>query len=413
MLPKVENVKLKRRVFWLFMFLFGLAEMHAQVSVSFLSQQVCQDTPIVNAPKYFCSSCSEMGVSMAKINNVGHEEEVTLKEKSSSVGCFNAGLFLLSLFFLSLFLWTVYRLRTIRMRVQKHLLINRVADQTTRLKNNNVALKVRAQELDRINQILEERQKLITEQAEELESQAENLQKSNQELLRHIKTKDKLFSIIAHDLRAPFNTIMGFSSLLTEVSEQDDKEQLRAYARYINDASLLVFNLLENLLYWARSQTNEIQFVPGVFRLDEIVKENVGLVRETAIKKEIRLEDTGYHNYAVFGDVNMMRTVFRNLMINAVKFTDKGGAVTITSSELEEEIEVCISDTGRGMSEEELERVLHSGVGHSQKGTDGEKGSGLGLVLCQEFISRNRGRLKVSSQPGEGSCFSFTLPKKA
>lgn len=321
--------------------------------------------------------------------------------------------FIISMVIFTIFLaLVVFRLQTASLRRQKRLLLGQVTEQTDRLRRNNAALKIRAQELDRVNQVLEERQGLITEQSEELESQAEHLQKSNQELLKHIKTKDKLFSIIAHDLRAPFNTIMGFSSLLTEVSEQDDKEQLKAYARYVNDASLLVFNLLENLLYWARSQTNEIQFLPEVFRLDDIIKENIGLVRETAIKKELRIDDSGYKNYEVFGDVNMMRTVFRNLMINAVKFTGKGGMVMITSQEEAEWVHVCVSDTGRGMSEEELEKILHSGAGHSQKGTEGEQGSGLGLVLCQEFITRNRGRFSVTSQLGEGSTFCFSLPKK-
>jgi signal transduction histidine kinase/ligand-binding sensor domain-containing protein len=309
--------------------------------------------------------------------------------------------------------YAVFRIRTARLRKQKRILLSQVANQTARLRKSNIALKTRAEELDIVNRVLEERQRLITEQAEELESQAEHLKNSNQELVKHIKTKDKLFSIIAHDLRSPFNTIMGFSSLLTEVSEQDNKEQLKAYARYVNDASLLVFNLLENLLFWARSQTNEIQFVPEIFHLDEIIKENVGLVRETAIKKEIRINDAEYNNLKVFADVNMMRTVFRNLMINAVKFTDKGGMVSVTSREADGWVYVSVSDTGIGMTEIDLEKILNSGLGYSQKGTDGEQGSGLGLVLCQEFIARNNGRFDVCSQPGKGSTFCFSLPAQA
>lgn len=352
-------------------------------------------------------------VKAANNDGVWNEEGISIQIRILPPWWFSVWFLVGMLFVLVLVVYGMFRFRTAGLRKQKRLLLSQVADQTARLRNNNLALKMRAEDLDRVNHILEERQKLITEQAEELESQAENLQKSNQELLKHIKTKDKLFSIIAHDLRAPFNTIMGFSSLLTDAGQKESQEKMKAYARYINDASLLVFNLLENLLYWARSQTNEIQFVPGMFRLDEVVLENIGLVRETAMKKEIRIDDSEYQNYEVYADANMMQTVVRNLMMNAVKFTGKGGVVKVTSSQVDGWVHVCVSDTGRGMSEGELEKILHSGTGYSQKGTDGEQGSGLGLVLCQEFISRNRGQLTVTSQLGEGSSFCFSLPNRA
>ncbi|GAO28240.1 sensor histidine kinase [Geofilum rubicundum JCM 15548] len=350
-------------------------------------------------------------VKAANNDGVWNEEGISIDIRILPPWWFSIWFLTSFLVVLVLLVYGIFRLRTARLRRQKRLLLSQVSDQTARLRNSNKILKDRAEELDRVNQVLEERQRLIVEQAEELESQAENLQKSNQELVKHIKTKDKLFSIIAHDLRAPFNTIMGFSSLLTEISEEDDKEQVKSYARYVNDASLLVFNLLENLLYWARSQTNEIQFVPGVFQLQEVIKDNVGLVRETAIKKEIRIDDRDCKNFEVFGDENMMRTVLRNLIINAVKFTPRGGVVTVTTKAHKDGVEVCVADTGTGMSETDIEKILHSGAGYSQKGTDGEKGSGLGLVLCQEFIVRNGGHLHVTSKLGEGSSFCFTIPR--
>jgi signal transduction histidine kinase/ligand-binding sensor domain-containing protein len=352
-------------------------------------------------------------VKAANNDGVWNEEGISIEIRILPPWWFSIWFLVTMLVVLVLSIYGLFRVRTARLRRQKRLLLNQVSDQTARLRNSNKILKQRAEELDWVNQVLEERRKLITEQAEELESQADNLQKSNQELVKHIKTKDKLFSIIAHDLRAPFNTIMGFSSLLTEVSEEDDKEQLKSYARYVNDASLLVFNLLENLLYWARSQTNEIQFVPGVFQLEEVIKDNVGLVRETAIKKEIRIDDHDCKNFEVFGDENMMRTVLRNLIINAVKFTPRGGVVTVTTKAHKDGVEVCVADTGTGISETDIEKILHSGAGYSQKGTDGETGSGLGLVLCQEFITRNGGRLNVASELGVGSSFCFTIPRQA
>jgi signal transduction histidine kinase/ligand-binding sensor domain-containing protein len=352
-------------------------------------------------------------VKAANNDGVWNEEGIFIKIRILPPWWLSFWFLTIMLVVLVLAVYGLFRLRTSRLRKQKRLLLSQVSDQTARLRNSNKKLKDRAEELDRVNQVLEERQKLIVEQAEELESQAENLQKSNQELLKLINTKDKLFSIIAHDLRAPFNTIMGFSSLLTESSQADDREQLRSYARHVNDASLLVFNLLENLLHWARSQTNEIQFVPGVFQLEALIKDNVGLVRETANKKEIRIDDQDCKNHEVFGDENMMHTVLRNLIINAVKFTPRGGVVTVSTKEHEDGVEVCVADTGTGMSEADVEKILHSGAGYSQKGTDGEKGSGLGLVLCQEFIARNGGRLRIASQLGAGSSFCFTIPRPA
>jgi len=315
--------------------------------------------------------------------------------------------------FLFFSIFAFYRYRTAILRRQKRLLLSKVESQTEQLRKSNKRLKDRAMELDRVNHMLEERQKFISEQSEELECQAENLKGSNEELLKLIETKDKLFSIIAHDLRSPFNTIMGFSSLLAEAGEDDNIEQLKSYARYVNDASIIVFNLLENLLYWARSQTNEIQFKPSSFYLDEIVRENIDLVRETMIKKEIKLDDGGYKNILVYGDVNMMRTVFRNLIINAIKFTQKGGLVTITSKDRGNVAEICVADNGVGMSDQEMAIIFKSSAGgYTQKGTDGEKGSGLGLELCKEFISRNGGELKVVSELGKGSSFCFSVPKQ-
>lgn len=318
------------------------------------------------------------------------------------------GLIVLVLFVITLL---VHNYRTNSLRRQKRRLAHLVAEQTWKLRKNNRTLKQRTVELNNINLVLGERQRIISEQSEELESQAENLQRSNAELLRLIKTKDKLFSIIAHDLRAPFNTIMGFSSLLMEFCDVDDKEQVRKYSTYVHDASLQVFNLLENLLYWARSQTNEIQVSPSDINLNEIVLENIYLVRESAIKKQITVNSGDFGEYRIFADANMMRTVLRNLLINAIKFTSRGGVVSLSAQKRDGFVKISVADTGIGIPEKEVNTILTTGIGISQNGTEGEKGSGLGLLLCKEFVARNGGVFMVESEPGKGSVFSFTLPE--
>lgn len=303
-----------------------------------------------------------------------------------------------------------YRLRTVVLRRQKKRLTHLVAENTRKLRKNNEALKQRTVELNRINYLLEERQQIIEQQSEELEKQAQNLQLRNEELHKLNQTKDRLFSIIAHDLRAPFNTILGFSSLLIESKEHVDKEQVTQHARYIHDASLQVYNLLENLLYWARSQTNEINYVPANSDLNQIVIENIDLIRESVIKKNININTENYINIPVYMDVDMMKTVVRNLIINAVKFTAQGGTVSISSEKNGNKVKLSIADTGVGINNEDLQLLTKPGHQKTTKGTDGERGSGLGLVLCNEFVTRNKGRLIIESKPGEGSVFSILLP---
>ncbi|HLW08047.1 MAG TPA: two-component regulator propeller domain-containing protein, partial [Marinilabiliaceae bacterium] len=249
--------------------------------------------------------------------------------------------------------------------------------------------------------------------AQLVSEQTSQLRENNEELLRLIATRDKLFSIIAHDLRSPFNTILGFTGLLTEAFDETDPERMKQYARYIHDSSISVFNLLENLLFWARSQTNQIQFNPSASQLDEIVEDSVSLVRESAVKKNQTIDTSQYINYEVFMDVDMMRSVVRNLIINAIKFTLPGGFIKIASSLTEEFVTVSISDTGQGMSQKDIKRVSRNLSIHSSPGTSGEKGAGLGLSLSYEFIKMNGGELTIESTLGKGSTFSFTLPRRS
>lgn len=304
------------------------------------------------------------------------------------------------------------RLRTVALRRQKKHLSHMVAEKTWKLRKNNESLKQRTVELNRINFILEERQQTIEQQSLELEMQALSLQKTNNELSKLNNTKDKLFSIIAHDLRAPFNTILGFSGLLIDINDRDDLEKVSVHARYVHDASLQVYNLLENLLFWARSQTNEIHCNPIITDLNQIVDDNLDLLKESFVKKELEILTDGYENYPVCVDLDMMRTVVRNLLINAIKFTPKGGSVSLKAKKIKSLVKLSISDTGVGIHKDDMQLLTIAGEQKTTKGTEGERGSGLGLVLCNEFTVRNGGRLIIESELGQGSTFSILLPQK-
>ena len=306
-------------------------------------------------------------------------------------------------------IWAVFRYRTRQLQRQKIELESKVAGQTVRLRQQNSSLKRRADELEEANRLLEERRELIGEQASKLEEQAEELRASNEQLVRHLQTKDRLYSLVAHDLRAPFNTIMGFASLLTDAGDDADKEKVKMYARFINDAALQVFNLLENLLFWARSQSDEIQFSPSALNLSDLIRETLDLLSDSALKKTVAMYEQVDTDVQVYADENMLRTIVRNLLMNALKFTDAGGEVRVAAKKSGEQIRICVIDSGVGMDAATLEKIS-SAQGHTESGTRGEKGSGLGLLLCRDFIERNGGQLEVSSTPGKGSRFCFTLP---
>lgn len=224
------------------------------------------------------------------------------------------------------------------------------------------------------------------------------------------KTKDKLFSIIAHDLKNPFNTIIGFSELLKKVLSGNENPKPLKYTEFIYDASKNAYYLLENLLEWSRSQSNRLNFEPARVDLVRTIESNLKFVAELAINKEIVLkyEDTG--TTIVYCDPNMLNVVMRNLLTNAIKFTPKNGQISISCSTKGNFIATSVTDTGIGMTPEQVNNLFVLNTSSSNTGTEGERGTGLGLVLCQEFITKNNGMIWAESTPGLGSTFTFTLP---
>ncbi len=226
-------------------------------------------------------------------------------------------------------------------------------------------------------------------------------------------TKDKFFSIIAHDLKNPFNALIGLSKMLLNQLDRMDEAKMKEIVRMIYDSSNHTYQLLENLLDWSRMQTGKMQWKPMEIGIGAIAYENVCLLKAGAEKKEISLSSDVGSDTLAYADPNMVTMVVRNLLSNAVKFTGKGGSVHICSETRDQFEEIAVIDTGVGMKPEDVEKLFRIDVHHSTPGTDKEAGTGLGLILCRDFIQKNGGDIRVESEMGKGSRFVFTLPKSA
>lgn len=236
------------------------------------------------------------------------------------------------------------------------------------------------------------------------------LKQSEQNLRQSNDIRARLFRIISHDLRSPFNAILGLSDLLLQDYGRLNEREKREFIGHINSTAKNTYTLVENLLEWSAMQTNGIQVKTENLNLKKLVSENLALQQESARRKEISLESSVADNVTAYADRNMSNTVVRNLLSNAIKFTHQGGKVSIAAQTTGDLVEISISDTGTGMTEEEIEQLLNADLNPSKLGTNQEKGTGFGLMLCKEFIETQGGRLHIESTPGVGSRFMFTLP---
>lgn len=222
--------------------------------------------------------------------------------------------------------------------------------------------------------------------------------------------KDKFFSIIAHDLRNPFNTIIGFSNILRDSYKDLDQKEVTHFIELINDSALNAYNLLGNLLDWARSQTNTISYMPMNIDIGEIISATASMLAGDAQKKNITFVNRVPDGIMVRADNNMLATVIRNLLTNAIKFTRSGGDVSVCYNSLDGVQEFTVEDSGVGIDPGDIEKLFNIDTKVATKGTAGEPGTGLGLILCREFIEKNAGTIRVESEPDKGSRFIFTLP---
>ena len=310
-----------------------------------------------------------------------------------------------------LLLVAAYYLRISRFRKHEVLLKKMVTQKTYELRQMNSVLIKQAEELNNTNTLLEERQKQIEGQSQELSLQKEELVKMNNELHELNATKDKFFSIIAHDIKNPFSAIMGFTALLEENYKDWNDEMKMEVINLVHISSKNLYQLLENLLQWSRSQRGTIEFKPEKVELNELIDNVTGLMNSTTEAKNIDLEILLAENaVAVNADRQMLDTILRNLIGNSVKFTNNGGKVQIISEAINEYVKIQIIDNGIGMHPQVKDNLFRIDTNFTTVGTDNEIGTGLGLILVKEFVEKHGGQIGVESEPGKGSNFYFTLP---
>ena len=272
------------------------------------------------------------------------------------------------------------------------------------VEDRTVALKTVIDELNAKNQLLIQRQEEVIRQRDILEDKKQKLNELNE-------TKDKFFSILAHDLRSPLNSLIGFNQMILEEINNLDKAAIQLIAGKLIESSKNVLNLLDNLLFWALAQTDGLSLRIEKNNLSELTQKTIKLMEPVANQKELYITFETRGKQDTFFDYNTISTVLRNLISNAIKFSFKGQTVIVRMKEFERYHQISVIDQGIGMSHEQLTQLFKIHKKQSRKGTDQEQGTGLGLILCKEFVEKNGGIIKVESTEMKGSTFSFTIPK--
>lgn len=258
-----------------------------------------------------------------------------------------------------------------------------------------------SKKLEKLNQDLE---KLVEKRTQKTIEYANMLEEAN-------NTKDKFFSIIAHDLKNPFNTLIGYSDILKSEFREYREDEIYQQLHIIHDTSVKGYNLLDNLLQWSRSQTNTIPFNPVKVDLYDIMQICLSDVEYQCQFKDIEIHNEIKKGFYFIADKNLIITVIRNLISNAVKFTPRNGLITLSADKDPNNINITIKDTGVGISPEDIEKLFKIDKVISRPGTNKEKGSGLGLILCKEFVEKHGGEIWVESEIEKGSEFKFSIPK--
>ncbi len=256
----------------------------------------------------------------------------------------------------------------------------------------------------------------IKEDITERKRTMELIEQSEMDLREINAKKDKFFSIIAHDLRSPFSGLAGLTSLLKSSLKELSEEQIDNYLGLINQSAQHIFKLLENLLSWAKTQTGKIEFTPSYVTLRQIVDETVSVVAISAKNKDIEIEVNIDYYETVFADENMLKTIIRNLIANAIKYTHKKGTIKISSIiqifNKKKYNVIAVSDNGMGIPKDKQDKIFNIENNYTTVGTEKEKGTGLGLILCKEFVEKHFGKIWCESKENHGSTFFFSLPVK-
>jgi signal transduction histidine kinase len=247
----------------------------------------------------------------------------------------------------------------------------------------------------------------IKRQNERMRNQVKQLKAK---LYRTRYNNAKFIALIAHDLRSPFNTITGFLQLLKEEMGPDEGKK-GDYIQYASESAEKTLNLIDSLQNWALNQNNEQYFNPVKINLSELFAELIGSIDFLAKPKQIKISDYADPELVIFADYLMIKTILRNLIDNAIKFTDRGSTISLSGSDCGQEVEIEVKDAGKGMSGETQKNLIKDPF-HSKNDSCNENGSCLGLFLCKEFVEEHGGTMQVESEPGKGSKFKFTLPNK-
>ena len=228
-------------------------------------------------------------------------------------------------------------------------------------------------------------------------------------------SKTKFLQIIAHDLRAPFHGLLGFSEILAKERESLDELGVQNIADYLHDTAQSTYHLLENLLNWAMAEGGHFVYHPVHFPVKQATQIVFDILNTLALQKNIQLIETVADDLKIYADINMVTSLIQNLVSNALKFTpmDGSGKVYIEAKQCDDQVEICVRDTGLGMSKAQIKDVFQPNLKVSLQGTSGEKGTGLGLVLCKRFVDLNQGKMQVSSKQGQGTTVRVSLPTAA
>lgn len=238
------------------------------------------------------------------------------------------------------------------------------------------------------------------------------IENDNKELQNVNATKNKLISVMAHDLRNHFNAILGFSNILKEADFNLNSKEGKQYINILNEQAEDTNNLLESLLMWSRTQSNQIIFMPEKIDLEVLFAETLESLKNIGKIKNIKINYSINVQNELLADKNMLTTILRNLVSNSIKFTPSKGSIDIIALERLDNFEFIVKDNGIGLKEENKKTLFKQEVKKSTPGTNNEKGTGLGLLLCKEFIEKHKGEIWVNSKPGKGSEFIFTIPKQ-
>lgn len=245
----------------------------------------------------------------------------------------------------------------------------------------------------------------------ELQKTREALQYANEQLRQSNEMKDRLFSLVAHDLRGPFQTFISTANLLTHYMDRLTKEQLVQMGHRLTETSQNLFTLTDNLLTWARVQMMQNNVTPQAVDIGVITSTCIELFESRAIEKSITFINNASAGAVATVDVELFNTVLRNLLSNAVKFTPLGGTITIETKYADRAIYCSVADTGIGMNEDKIAKLFSRDSHSTTVGTEGEKGTGIGLLLCKELLERNGGTITIESSVGQGTTFHFTVPE--